>query len=93
MLRFTMAILLAMLASGTAMGTERSVARQDLHHRAHRTAVILPAGLPRPHYKFEPPFRMARETPIKGLTFVLSMAMNPTSCSRLHTPTSGSSRL
>jgi hypothetical protein len=52
MLRFTMAILLAMLASGTAMGTERSVARQDLHHRTHRTAVILPAGLPRPHYKF-----------------------------------------
>ncbi len=48
MLRFTIAILLAMLASGTAMGAEQAVAR----HGVHRTAVILPAGLPRPHYKF-----------------------------------------
>ena len=48
MLRFTIAILLAMLASGTAIGAERAVAR----HGVHRTAVLLPAGLPRPHYKF-----------------------------------------
>ena len=52
MLRFTIAILLAMLASGTAMSAERAVARQGWHHRVHRTAVLLPAGLPRPHYKF-----------------------------------------
>ena len=52
MLRFTIAVLLAMLASGTAMGAERVVARQGLHHRVPRPAVILPAGLPRPHYKF-----------------------------------------
>ncbi|HEX9360196.1 MAG TPA: hypothetical protein VF922_01430 [Bradyrhizobium sp.] len=48
MLRFTIAILLAMLASGTAIGAERAVTR----HGVHRTAVMLPAGLPRPHYKF-----------------------------------------
>ena len=48
MLRFTIAILLAKLASGTGIGAERTVAR----HGVHRTAVMLPAGLPRPHYKF-----------------------------------------
>ena len=48
MLRFTIAILLAMLASGAAMSAEQAVAR----HGVHRTAVLLPAGLPRPHYKF-----------------------------------------
>jgi len=52
MLRFTIAILLAMLASGTAISAERAIGRQGWHHRVHRTAVILPAGLPRPHYKF-----------------------------------------
>jgi hypothetical protein len=48
MLRFTIAILLAVLASGPAMSAERAVTR----HGVHRTAVMLPAGLPRPHYKF-----------------------------------------
>ena len=48
MLRCTIAILLAMLASGIAMSAERAVAR----HGVHRTAVMLPAGLPRPRYKF-----------------------------------------
>jgi hypothetical protein len=48
MLRLTIAILLAMLASGAAMSAEQAVAR----HGVHRTAVLLPAGLPRPHYKF-----------------------------------------
>src|SRR5258705_9346478 len=48
MLRFTIVILLAMLASGTAMSAEQAVARQGVH----RTAVLRPAGLPRPHYKF-----------------------------------------
>ena len=42
MLRFTIAILLAMLASGPAMSAERAVAR----HGVHRAAVMLPAGLP-----------------------------------------------
>jgi hypothetical protein len=48
MLRFTIAILLAVLASGPAMSAERAVTR----HGVHRAAVMLPAGLPRPHYKF-----------------------------------------
>ena len=48
MLRFTIATLLAVLASGTAMSAERAVAR----HGVHRAAGMLPAGLPRPHYKF-----------------------------------------
>jgi hypothetical protein len=52
MLPFTIAILLAMLANGTAMGAERAVTRADLHHRVHLAAAMLPAGLPRPHYKF-----------------------------------------
>ena len=52
MLRFTIVFLVAAAASGTAMSAERAVARQGWHHRVHRAAVILPAGLPRPHYKF-----------------------------------------
>src|SRR5258708_14578520 len=48
MLALTIAILLEMLASGPAMSAERAVAR----HGVHRAAVMLPAGLPRPHYKF-----------------------------------------
>src|SRR5260370_32155848 len=48
MLRFTFPIVRARLAGGTAGGAEQVVAR----HGVHRPAVILPAGLPRPHYKF-----------------------------------------
>jgi hypothetical protein len=48
MLRFTVALLFGMVASGTAISTDRTLAR----HGWHRTAVILPAGLPRPHYRF-----------------------------------------
>jgi hypothetical protein len=73
MLRFTIAILLAMLAGGTAMSAEQAVARPG-HHRVHRTAVLLPAGLPRPHYKFRttisygPPYssQMAYVRPFYG---------------------------
>jgi hypothetical protein len=52
MLRFTIAILLGMAAGGTAMSADRHLARQGWHPRWHRTAVILPAGLPRRHYNF-----------------------------------------
>jgi hypothetical protein len=47
MLRFTIAILVAMIASDTAMGAEKPLA----HHVRHQVA-RLPAGLPRPHYDF-----------------------------------------
>jgi hypothetical protein len=48
MLRLTIALLVAAAASGTAESADRALAR----HRWHRTAVMLPAGLPRPHYHF-----------------------------------------
>ena len=47
MLRFTIAMLVAMAASGTAMSADKA----PLHRGWHR-AVRLPAGLPRPHYDF-----------------------------------------
>jgi hypothetical protein len=48
MLRFTIALLFAMVAIEPAVSADRALA----HHRWHRTSVILPAGLPRPHYNF-----------------------------------------
>jgi hypothetical protein len=48
MLRFTMAIFVAMAVSAPTMGADRSLPR----HVWHRTSVILPPGLPRPHYNF-----------------------------------------
>jgi hypothetical protein len=48
MWRFTIAIVFAVVASGPAMSANRTLAR----HGWHRPAVILPAGLPRPHYRF-----------------------------------------
>ena len=52
MLRFTVALLFAMAATGTARSAERAIASHGWHHGSHRTAVILPAGLPRRHYNF-----------------------------------------
>lgn len=48
MLRFTITLFFAVVISEPALSADRPLAR----HRVHRTAVILPAGLPRPHYKF-----------------------------------------
>jgi hypothetical protein len=48
MLRFAIALLAAVAASGTAESADRALAR----HGWHRTAGMLPAGLPRPHYHF-----------------------------------------
>jgi hypothetical protein len=52
MLRFAIALLVAVVASETAESADRALTRQDSHHGGRRTAVILPAGLPRPHYNF-----------------------------------------
>jgi len=48
MFRFSIALLAAMAASVPAMSADRPLAR----HGWHRAAVILPPGLPRPHYNF-----------------------------------------
>lgn len=48
MLRFAIALLAAVLVSGTAESADRAL----VHHRWHRAAIGLPAGLPRPHYNF-----------------------------------------
>jgi hypothetical protein len=48
MLRFAIALLAAVAASGTAESADRALA----HHRWYRAAANLPEGLPRPHYKF-----------------------------------------
>ena len=51
MLRFAIALLVAIVASETAESADRTVNRRG-SHGWRRTAVILPAGLPRPHYNF-----------------------------------------
>jgi hypothetical protein len=51
-LRFTIAFFVAIAAGGTAESADSALTRQRSYHGSHRTAVILPAGLPRPHYKF-----------------------------------------
>jgi hypothetical protein len=48
MSRFIIALLATMAAGGTAQSADRAL----LRHGWHRTAVLLPAGLPRPHYNF-----------------------------------------
>jgi hypothetical protein len=48
MLRLTIALLFAMAAVEPAVSADRALA----HHRWHRVAIGLPAGLPRPHYNF-----------------------------------------
>jgi len=48
MLRFTVALLLAMVVSGSGISADQAMARRGWH----RAAVILPAGLPRSHYNF-----------------------------------------
>ena len=48
MLRVTIVLLLAIAAIEPALSANRYVARRGWH----RAAVMLPAGLPRPHYKF-----------------------------------------
>jgi hypothetical protein len=49
MLRFTIALLVTVVACGTTDGAERTVAR----HSWHRATAGLPAGLPRSHYNFK----------------------------------------
>jgi hypothetical protein len=48
MLRFTIALLVAIAATGPAISADRPLA----HRGWHRASVLLPAGLPRPHYNF-----------------------------------------
>lgn len=48
MLRFAITLLVGLAASGTAESADRAVS----HRGWHRTAVRLPAGLPRRHYDF-----------------------------------------
>jgi hypothetical protein len=49
MLRFTIALVFATVVSLPAASADRTAVR----HVRHRAAVLLPAGLPRPHYKFK----------------------------------------
>jgi hypothetical protein len=51
MLRLAIALLVAIVASEPAESADRTVNRHG-SHGWRRTAVILPAGLPRPHYNF-----------------------------------------
>jgi hypothetical protein len=52
MLRFTITFVLALMVSGSAMSADRTLRGPASHHVRHRAAVMLPAGLPRPHYRF-----------------------------------------
>ena len=48
MLRFAIALLAGVVTSGAAESADRAL----VHHRGHRAAIGLPAGLPRAHYNF-----------------------------------------
>jgi hypothetical protein len=48
MLRFSIALVFAMAVCGAAESADKAVPR----HGWHRAGVMLPAGLPRPHYNF-----------------------------------------
>jgi hypothetical protein len=48
MLRPAIALLAVVVAGGAAESADRALPR----HSSHRAAVMLPAGLPRPHYHF-----------------------------------------
>ena len=48
MLRLAIALLAVVVACGTAESADRALPR----HGWHRAAIMLPAGLPRPHYHF-----------------------------------------
>jgi len=48
MLRVAIGLLAAVIASGTAEAADKPVP----HYGGHRAAVMLPPGLPRPHYNF-----------------------------------------
>ena len=52
MLRFSIALLVAIAVSETAESADRAPVRQGSHHGWRRATVILPPGLPRPHYNF-----------------------------------------
>ena len=52
MLRFTIAFVLALAVSGSAMSADRTLPGPASHHVRHRAALMLPAGLPRAHYRF-----------------------------------------
>jgi len=59
MLRFAIALLAVAVAGGTAEGADRALPR----HGWHRAAVMLPAGLPRPHYHFRTTISYRRPVP------------------------------
>ena len=52
MLRFSIALLVAITISETAESADRALVRHSSHRGWHHARVILPAGLPRPHYNF-----------------------------------------
>jgi hypothetical protein len=69
MLRFSIALVFAITVCGTAASADRALPRRSWH----RTTVMLPAGLPRPHYNFRTTITYAepyarplyiRETPV-----------------------------
>jgi hypothetical protein len=62
MLRIAIALLAAVVASGTAEAADRAVPRLGWH----RAAVMLPPGLPRPHYNFRTSiiYRAAQPAPV-----------------------------
>jgi hypothetical protein len=69
MLRLSIALVFAMTVCGAAESADRTLPRRG----GHRTTVMLPAGLPRPHYNFRTTITYAepyarpvyiRETPV-----------------------------
>jgi hypothetical protein len=52
MMRFTIAVLFAIVAIEPALSADQALTRQGRHHSWRRVAVNLPRGLPRPRYNF-----------------------------------------
>jgi hypothetical protein len=50
--RIALFVFIAVAASESAESAERAIAPHGYHYVRHRTAIMLPAGLPRRHYSF-----------------------------------------
>ncbi len=83
MQRWTVTFLIVLTAIGPAVGADAAV----IHQRLHRPAGKLPAGLPRPHYKF-------RTTIARDAHYAPRLHANPVLVEEapelLFTPTDGS---
>lgn len=68
MLRFVIALLAAVVVGGAAEGADRALSPRISHPGWYRRVVILPPGLPRPHYRFRTTISYRDRRPVPRLS-------------------------